>query len=437
VRTRPLVLVALLASLSPLVLAGPVSPAAAAPAGTVTTDGWTWEVLTGENDLFGDVTPPAPTAVGGLSVTTTAPTLRAPSLPTLVAFFGSGTWSYSGVSVSQPVVGGPATVTATYGGFGGSAAVTAVVDGGTVEYTIVLPDSLTSLIMIDYDPVGDGYTDAELILGDGVNAVFGEVGGWFTGSPTHHSGAWAIDQLEGDPNDGWVFFVVEANAPARLDHAAPLTAAAAGTGLMRAFIVAEGPNVAASPADTWLARVSLVGGLGCAVDDQTLTDRAAALTAGVADATSADEAGCLSVPPASGAEGVPIDVLLPVTLDPALASASWWSSPADLELITGPLPAGLTATLELVGDEPHIRLRGTPVSAGTTTVDLVLGGASLDRDRTLIDAAGGELVVTIDPALAATGAAEGVPLALGVGAGLLLALGALLVGTRAHRRRLR
>lgn len=431
-RTRPLVLVALLAAVGPLGLAGAVTPAVAAPAGTITTDGWTWEVLTGENDLFGDVTPPDVTGLAGLDVDTTAPTLRAPSIPVLYSFIQNARWTYGGVVIDQPVADGPATVTADLSGPGGVIDVTAEVDGGSVEYTLTWAGNLSNLVGVFLDPFADGYTDGELrSVTDG--QVQTEIGGWMRGSASHHSGAWALDQLDSDPDNAWVLFVEAADAP--VDVMQPAAAPAASP-LTRAFIFADGPNTLSTGADTWFVRIALAGGAGCAATSAELEALATTLTTGATAGTSADDSGCLAVEPVTGTLGEPLDVLLPLDLDPALASTTWWNDRPSLGLRTGALPAGLTAELEVVADEPYLRIQGTPESAGAATVALALGGESNANGTDLIDAVGGELTVTIAPALAATGATEGVPLTLGLGAGLLLALGALLVGTRAHRRRL-
>lgn len=433
-RTRRPALVALLiGAMIPLAASAAVVPAAAAPADTVVSDGWQWEVLTGESDLFGEVIPPGFSSAGDLSLETTAPALRAPSFPQLFAFILQSRWTASNVVVSQPVAGGIATVTADYAGAGGTAEVTAVIDGGTVEYTIVLPSTLSSIIGLDYNPAGDGYTAADFQLG-GAGPSFVEIGGWFSGSATHHSAAWALDQLDADPNRGWVVFLEQTSAAEPVDLDRPLTSAATTSGLVRGFLIGDGAVGFSTPADTWIARVSLVGGAGCAVEESDLAALAASLTSGTAAALAADGTGCLTVDSASGAVGVPLDVLLPIALDPALASTSWWADRAELELLTGSLPAGVTASLELVDDEPFLRLRGTPESAGSTTVPLALGGASTAGDIDLVDAVGGQVVITIAPALAATGAAEGTPAALGLGTLLLLALGALAVTVAARRR---
>lgn len=434
-RIRPLVSSVVVSALIAASTVGALAPAAAAPADSFVSDGWEWEVLTGEVDLFGEITPPALTAVGGLSVDTTAPTLRAPSFPGVFALLLSSQWTYSNIVVSQPVVGGAATITADYAGAGGSAEVTAIIDGGSLEYTIVLPSTLSSLIVLNYDPVGDGYTESEIIVNDTSGTVFDEVGGWFSGSTSHHSGAWAIDQLESDPNDGWAVFLEAVDAPSSAALESPLSSATTVDGLLRAFFVADGASGIITPADTWIARVSLAGGAGCAADDQTLRSLAQSLTTSSASAVSADALGCLSVPAASGVAGVPLNELLPIELDPALESTSWWTHRDDLGLATGDLPAGVTAALELVNGEPHLRLRGTPEDAGTSTIALALGGASTDDDVDLVDAVGGEVALEIAPALAATGASP-VPATLTAGAALFIALGALVMvaGARSGRR---
>lgn len=436
-RTRRLVLIALLTALSPLAAGAAVGPAAAAPADTVVSDGWQWEVLTGEPDLFGEVIPPALSSAGDLPLASPTPALRAPSFPRLFAFILQSSWTASNVVVSQPVAGGVATVTADYAGGGGTAEVTAVIDGGSVEYTIVLPPTLSSLIGLDYNPVGDGYTAAAFQLGGQSGGSFTDVGGWFSGSSTHHSGAWALDQLDADANQGWLLFLEQASASAPADLDRPLTAAATTSGLLRALILADGATGLATPADTWIVRVALVGGAGCAVDEAVLDALASSLSGGSAAGSVADGPGCLTFPPVSGAVGVPLDVLLPIELDPALASTSWWADRASLQVLTGSLPEGLSASLELVADEPFLRVRGTPLAPGSTTVGIALGGASTTVDVDLVDAVGGELAITVAPALAATGAAGALPTGLGLGALALLTLGALMLGMRVRRRPLR
>jgi len=434
VRTRSLALVALLAALGPLALVGPVSPAAAAPAGSVTTDGWTWEVLTGENDLFGDVTPPSVSAVAGVTVDSTTPTLRAPSIPMLYSFLADTRWTYGTVVINQPEPNGPVTVTAILSGPGGTVDVTAVVEGGSVEYTLEWSTSLSSLVGVDHDPFVDGYTDGELIFeGEGVSIT--QFGGWLAGSSTHHSAAWGLDQLDSDPLGDWVVFVQVADAP--VDALEPALAPAAAAPLSRALVFGEGPSSFETLADTWIVRVALSGGAGCASDAPALQSLATTLASGIASGSTATGTDCLSAGPVAGTIGEPVDLLLPIELDPALASTAWWADRDSLALRIGDLPAGLTAGLEINGGDPALRVQGVPESAGDLTVPIVLGGESGVSSPELVDAVGGEIDFSIAPALAATGFELPAP-ALVAGSVALLVLGVGLVhvaGTRRARNR--
>lgn len=422
-RTRPLVLVALLAALSPVVLVGPAAPAAAATAGLVTTDGWTWEVLTDENDLFGEVTPPAIASVAGVDVDTTAPTLRAPSIPMLYTLISDARWTYGSVLIDQPVADGPAVITATLSGPGGAVDVTAELDGGAVQYTLEWSTPLTATVGVDIDPFADGYTDGELNA-ELVGGTIGDLSGWQAGSTTHHSAAWALDQLDGDPQPNWVVFVVSTDAP--VDVTSPALAPAVTTTLNRLLAFGDGATGPDTPADTWIARVSLVGGAGCAASAAQLAELAATLTDALASGSVGAGTTCLSADPVAGAVGEPLDVVVPIELDPALASTAWWADRDTLELRIGDLPVGLTATLQITAGEPALRIQGTPESAGDVTVPIVLGGQSGVSSPELVDAVGGQIDLSIAPVLAATGPELPAP-ALVAGALALLMLGVGLV----------
>jgi hypothetical protein len=430
VRTRPLALVALLAAVSSLGLVGPVSPVVAAPAGSVTTDGWTWEVLTGENDLFGDVTPPSVSAVAGVTIDSSTPTLRAPSIPMLYSFLADTRWTYGTVVITQPVPNGPVTVTAILSGPGGTVDVTAEVEGGSVEYTLEWSTSLSSLVGVDHDPFVDGYTDGELVYEtDGVAIT--TFGGWLAGSSTHHSAAWGLDQLDSDPLGDWVVFLQVADAP--VDVLEPALAPAAAAPLSRALIFSDGPSGFETPADTWIVRVALSGGAGCASDTTALQSLATTLASGRASGSTATGTGCLSAGPVTGTSGEPLDLLLPIELDPALAATAWWADRDNLALRIGDLPTGLTAGLEINGGDPAVRIQGVPESAGDVTVPIVLGGESGVSSPELVDAVGGEIDFSIAPALAATGV-EVPASALVAGSVALLVLGAGLVRVAGARR---
>lgn len=417
----PLAAIALMVPIGTVAVA---APAAAAPIASVTTSGWTWEVLTGESDLLGAVTPPPIGSVLAGAVSSTVPTLRAPSVPVLSSLLDEVEWTYGSVVIAQPIANGPATIEAVLSGPSASLDVTVLVDGGTAEYTLEWTEPLGQLVGIVFDPAADGYTDSAIVSAGGALALT-DVRGWFTGSSTHHSAAWSLSQRPDDLYPTWGFFLDP--TPTTVDGATAATVLPATSSLVRGYFVATAPGNGITPPDTWIARVSLLGGAGCTFEVGDLEAIADQLTAGIAAGASPSAAGCLTIGSASGAVGVPLDELLPLDLDPALAITSWWSSRQDLVLVTSGLPSGVTATLELIADEPHLRLRGTPETPGSTILAVAVGGLASGGGVDLIDAVSGEVAITIAPALAPTGVDAALPVALGLGTLGLLALGTLLV----------
>ncbi len=413
-------------------LSAPIDRSDAAVMTTVVTDGWEWQVLNGESTLFGTVTAPVIADLGGLGVRASSPALRAPEMPVPIALFTLGRWNFSVSSVNQSVADGPVTVNAVASGTGGSAAVSAVVDGGSVEYTIVLPDTLSGLVGIDYDPVADGYHDGSFITETSGSSQT-EVGGWLAGSPTHHSYAWALDQLDTDANQNWVSFVAASSPVSAPTMEATVQPTATSDGLIRAVILPDGPVGPASAADTLIARVSIQGGVGCAVDEGTLADLSLSLRTSVVDGAPANALGCLDVAPVSAVAGVPIDVTVPIVLDPALATAAWQVVTGAERLVTSGLPAGLQAELVRDGASLALRVFGTPTAPGATTVSLAIGADSASVGVDLIDAVRGSVVITVVPVLAETGSENLANVAWLAAA--LMAIGAAAVVLRARARR--
>lgn len=421
VRRVVAVIVVALTAASVGVLAGPAEKSTAAPLTTVVSDGWEWQVLSGETALFGVVTPPVNSDFVGLGVRASSPALLAPELPILVSFFSQQRWTFSVSSVVQSTVDGPVTVTATASGTGGTVSVLAVIDGGSLDYTVTLPSNLTTLLGIDYDPVADGYTQGELLAEQAGDAL-SELSGWLAGSATHHSFAWSFDQLSSDANQSWIAFIESTSASAPL-HEQALLPAASTDGLLRAYFFADGPNVPATPADTWIARISLEGGVGCAGNTSSLAAAALSLRDATVPGSIAASDGCLTVAPISATLGQPIDITVPIALNPALSSTAWRAITGAEELVTGPLPAGLAIELVRNGSQLSLRIYGTPTAAGTTNVTVALGADSASVGVDLIDAVRGTVSVSVVPALAPTGAASVAP--LGLVAAMMLVLGAV------------
>jgi hypothetical protein len=403
----------------------------AVTATTVVTADWEWQILTGESALFGMVTPPVNPDAGSLGVLASSPALTAPELPIPTNLFALNRWVFNVIDVLQPVANGPVSVYATASGSGGIASVAVVIDGGSLEYTVTLPDNLTGLIAIDYDPIADGYADGEIVV-ETVGSAQTEISGWLSGSATHHSFAWALDQLPGDPNQNWVTFVSSTSVSGAGEFAPTLAPVATGDGLFRALIFSDGPVAPQSAADTWVARLSLQGGVGCASDSAELADVALTLRTASAAGSLAASDGCLEVAPITGTVGEPLDITVPISLDPALSTVAWRVFTGAEKLVTGPLPDGLDVELVRDGSQLLLRVVGTPTTSKTSNVGLVIGADSASAGVDLIDAVRGTATFVVNSALAPTGPLPTAP--LGLAAALLLVMGILVLTHPARTR---